>query len=170
MFHSESHCAQMRTDLNRVNTPLFPNGNALRLKRNGQLHWPCRTPLAERDLKTPSTAKVLSRLWHVTEWVWSIGEMALTGENRSTPRETCPVVTLSTINPTRTGLESNPGLRSEGRRITAIAMASPEFRIESNVDYTSLWQLPLLSDATCDGLQVPGSVADWDSALLSAWH
>jgi hypothetical protein len=37
--------------------------------------------------------------------------MKLTGENRSTRRETCPSATLSTTNPTWTDLGSNPGLR-----------------------------------------------------------
>ena len=39
--------------------------------------------------------------------------MILTGENRSTRRKTCFVATLSTINPTRTGLKSNTGLSVE---------------------------------------------------------
>ena len=39
--------------------------------------------------------------------------MYLTGENRSTRRKTCPVASLSTINPTGTRLGSNPGLRHE---------------------------------------------------------
>jgi hypothetical protein len=39
--------------------------------------------------------------------------MKLTGENRSTRRETCPSATLSTTNPTWTDSGSNPGLRGE---------------------------------------------------------
>jgi hypothetical protein len=39
--------------------------------------------------------------------------MKLTGENRSTRGKTCPSVTLSTTNPTRTDSGSNPGLRGE---------------------------------------------------------
>jgi hypothetical protein len=39
--------------------------------------------------------------------------MKLTGENRSTRRETCHSTTLSTTNPTWTDPGSNPGLRCE---------------------------------------------------------
>ena len=39
--------------------------------------------------------------------------MKLTGENRSSRRETCPSATLSTTNPTCTDPGSNPGLRVE---------------------------------------------------------
>jgi len=35
--------------------------------------------------------------------------MIMTGKNRSTQRKACPIVTLSTTNPTRTGLGSNRG-------------------------------------------------------------
>jgi hypothetical protein len=35
--------------------------------------------------------------------------MILTGKNQSTQRKACPSVTLSTTNPTRTGLGSNQG-------------------------------------------------------------
>jgi hypothetical protein len=43
--------------------------------------------------------------------------MKSTGESRSTRGKTCPSVTLSTINPTRTDPGSNPGLRG-GRPAT----------------------------------------------------
>jgi hypothetical protein len=39
--------------------------------------------------------------------------MNLTGETRGTRRKTCPIASISTINPTGTGLGSNPGLRHE---------------------------------------------------------
>jgi hypothetical protein len=39
--------------------------------------------------------------------------MKLTGENRSTPGQTCPSATLSTTNPTWTDPGSNPDLRGE---------------------------------------------------------
>jgi len=45
----------------------------------------------------------------------SIGGMILIRGNRSTQTKTCPRVTLSTTNPTRTGLGSNPCLRDEKR-------------------------------------------------------
>jgi hypothetical protein len=35
--------------------------------------------------------------------------MIMTGINQSTQKKACPSVTLSTTNPTRTGLESNQG-------------------------------------------------------------
>jgi len=43
-------------------------------------------------------------------WVRSMGEMILTGRNRSTQRKTSPNATLSTINPTPPGLAKNKGL------------------------------------------------------------
>jgi hypothetical protein len=39
--------------------------------------------------------------------------MILTGENRRTWRKFCPGVTLSTINPTWTYMDANPGLHGE---------------------------------------------------------
>jgi hypothetical protein len=47
--------------------------------------------------------------------------MKLTGENRSTRGETCPIVTLSTTNPTRTDLGSKPGLRRERPAINPLS-------------------------------------------------
>jgi hypothetical protein len=41
------------------------------------------------------------------EWIWSTGRIKLTGENRRTRRRACPSATLSTTNPTLTGLWSN---------------------------------------------------------------
>jgi hypothetical protein len=43
--------------------------------------------------------------------------MILTGENQSTRGESCPSVTLSTTNPTLTGLGSNLGVRGENSAI-----------------------------------------------------
>jgi hypothetical protein len=45
--------------------------------------------------------------------------MKLTGENRSTREKTCPSATLSTTNPTRTDMGTNPDLLVKGRRLTA---------------------------------------------------
>jgi len=42
-------------------------------------------------------------------WVWSVGGMILTGEDRSTGRKAYPSSNLFTTNPTLTCLESNPG-------------------------------------------------------------
>jgi hypothetical protein len=43
--------------------------------------------------------------------MWSIGEMVVTDESRSTRRKTSPSVTLSIKNSTWTGLGSNPVIR-----------------------------------------------------------
>jgi hypothetical protein len=40
--------------------------------------------------------------------------MILTGENRSTPKKTCPSATVSTTDPTWTDLSLKSDLRSEG--------------------------------------------------------
>ena len=48
-----------------------------------------------------------------SRWVWSIGAMTLTGDNRRTGIGTCPSATLSTIVPTWTDLGSNSGVRGE---------------------------------------------------------
>jgi len=45
------------------------------------------------------------------------------GKTRSNQRETCPIVTLSTTNPTLTGLGSIPGSAMMGRQPTAWATA-----------------------------------------------
>jgi hypothetical protein len=58
-------------------------------------------------------------------WVSSTGGMILTEKNRSTRRKTCPSVTLSNTNLTRTGLVLNPGPRVGGRRLTTWAMKRP---------------------------------------------
>jgi len=47
------------------------------------------------------------------EWVWGIGGIKVTGENRSSGTKTCLSATLSTWNPTWTGLGSKPALRGE---------------------------------------------------------
>jgi hypothetical protein len=49
----------------------------------------------------------------MNEWICSIGGMILTGENRRSRRNTCPSTTLSTTNPTRTGVGLDPGLRGD---------------------------------------------------------
>ena len=46
----------------------------------------------------------------MNEWVWSVGGMILTGENRSAGRKPCSNASLSTTNPTWTVLGSSPGL------------------------------------------------------------
>jgi hypothetical protein len=48
-----------------------------------------------------------------SEWVWSIGGVILTGENRSTWRKTYLGATVSTISVTRTDMGLNPGLCSQ---------------------------------------------------------
>jgi hypothetical protein len=53
----------------------------------------------------------------VDKWnIWSTAGMILTQENWNSQRETCPITTLSTTNPTRTDLGSNLGL--QGKRPT----------------------------------------------------
>jgi hypothetical protein len=46
-------------------------------------------------------------------WIWSIGEVVLIGENRSTGRETCHSTTFYTTKTTRTNLVLNPCRRGE---------------------------------------------------------
>ena len=55
-----------------------------------------------------AAAKIIQR-----RWVWSIGRMILIGENIYTRSKACYSATLSTTNPTWTGLGSNPGLHNE---------------------------------------------------------
>ena len=49
----------------------------------------------------------------MNECVWSIWGMILTGENRNTWRNICPIVTWSTTNSTWNDLGIKPGLRGE---------------------------------------------------------
>jgi hypothetical protein len=53
--------------------------------------------------------------------------MILTGENRSTGRETCPSATLSTTNPTWIDLKSNLGLRGERPAIDSLSHGTALF-------------------------------------------
>jgi hypothetical protein len=65
------------------------------------------------SLGTGSLTAPLSIPQMIHEWIWSSGEMILTGENRRTRRKTCPSATLSTINPTWTDLWANSGLHGD---------------------------------------------------------
>ena len=46
----------------------------------------------------------------MNELVWNTGGMIATGENRNTRRKLLLNATPPNTNPTRTGLESNPGI------------------------------------------------------------
>jgi len=63
----------------------------------------------------------------------------LTGGNRSTRRKTCPFASLPTINPTGTGLESNPGFRHE-------RCESLHGRLRYNAKFVSFEETILFSD------------------------
>ena len=65
-----------------------------------------------------------------------IGGMKLTVENRSTRRKTCSIATLSTTNPTWTGLRSNPGLRGE---------RSATNRLSHGMAFLGSWSVPVPS-------------------------
>jgi hypothetical protein len=71
-------------------------------------------------------AKIIQRMWQMNEYVWSMGETILAGENWSTGRETCPSVTVSTIDWHRT---RSSAVRV--RRLTAWVMAYFEFHLET---------------------------------------
>jgi hypothetical protein len=62
--------------------------------------------------------------------------MKLTGENRSTRRETCLSATLSTINPTWTNLGSNPGLRGERPATNRLSHGKALINYCVNTDYS----------------------------------
>jgi hypothetical protein len=75
------------------------------------------------------------------EGVHSIGKMIMTEENSCTWRKICPSDTLSTINPTYTGLGSNPGPR--GGKPSILTLSSYPHRHPSKpalfrLSYTSL--------------------------------
>jgi len=55
----------------------------------------------------------LLELWWMKEQAWTTGGMIVTGENWSIWRKTFPTATLSSTNPTNTGLGQNPGLCSQ---------------------------------------------------------
>ena len=56
---------------------------------------------------------LLVRATRRRRWVWSIGGMTLTRENRASRTKPCPSATMPTTNLTWTELEPKPGLRSE---------------------------------------------------------
>jgi len=66
---------------------------------------------------------VISKIiWHwkmMIEYIWSIGEMILTGKNQSTQRKTCPTATLSPTNTTCPGLGLAPSPVVTGQQLTA---------------------------------------------------
>jgi hypothetical protein len=49
--------------------------------------------------------------WEMSEWVWSTGGIIMTRKPRSAQSKTCPHATLSTTDPTRTGLGVKPTIR-----------------------------------------------------------
>ena len=65
-----------------------------------------------------------------TDNLWS----ELTREIRSNRTKTCPRDTLSTIDPTRNGVESNPCLRSDRSKISRISYGTVILRHYYNDD------------------------------------
>ena len=68
----------------------------------------------------------------MSEKVWNIGRMILTGENKSIRRKTCTSATLPTINPARGGLGLKMRLRVISRRMKAWATARPYHNINTS--------------------------------------
>jgi len=68
-------------------------------------------------LTTLSVAKITCYWRCINEWIWSIDGMTVTGESRSTRKTTCPIVSLSTTDPTWPGLGSNFSLRVDSHAI-----------------------------------------------------
>jgi len=83
---------------------------------NGVTTLLCPTfPISERShlcLKVPRLCAValLVRAMLRWKWVWSVGGMVLTGENRSTGRKICSTSTSSLTNPTWPDPGLNPDL------------------------------------------------------------
>lgn len=55
----------------------------------------------------------------IDEVIWNVGGIILTGENGSNRRKLCR--TSFTTNPTRTGVDLNPGLRVESSAATSLS-------------------------------------------------
>jgi len=90
--------------------------------------------------------------------------MTLTGENRSTGRETCPSGALSILNLTWTDLRTNPGLRND-KPVTVRAMTwllKPYVQINNIINFVSY-----LTENTASSLQRPVSTLDSDSKAVS---
>jgi hypothetical protein len=89
--------------------------------------------------------------------------MKLTGENRSTRRETCPSATLSTTNPTWTDLGSIPGLcggRPSTNRLshgTALAQARADI-IMQKTSVIIKWDDEVMSLGSHEGARGRGGV------------
>ena len=61
-------------------------------------------------------------MWHwklMSECIWNIGGMILTGKNQSTQRKTCPTTTLSPTNMTCPGLGLAHSSAVTGQQLTA---------------------------------------------------
>jgi len=54
----------------------------------------------------------------MNEWVWSSGNIILTGKYQNTQRKTWPSAILSNTDLKRTGLQVNPGISGERSRTT----------------------------------------------------
>jgi len=60
--------------------------------------------------KVPKLRPFLLLARETCGWVLNIGDNTVARKIRCTRRKTCPIDTMSTTNPTWTGLGSNPGL------------------------------------------------------------
>jgi hypothetical protein len=66
-----------------------------------------------RGIKQRKQYRFFNTITSVKNEYWATGGMKLIGENRSTRIKTCPINSLSTTNPTQTGLGLNTGLRGD---------------------------------------------------------
>ena len=69
------------------------------------------------------------------EWVWSIGRLIVTQENRSTQWEACPNITLFEKSPTYIGLGLNPGFRSDRKTAEGLSHGAATLLINKTVGF-----------------------------------
>lgn len=110
----------------------------------------------------------------MNDWVWSIGGMILTRDNQSTWSRTCLCTTLSTINPTWTGLASNcifcndrPELTARGSYNTVIVCRKETDLISHFISWfvSSGWHITVqLSDCTWSSSTSEGVGVMWRCA------
>jgi hypothetical protein len=70
--------------------------------------------------------------------MWSSDRMILTGEVGSNQRKPCPTAALYTAHTTRTGMESNPGLRVVRQATSCLNHSTDEDFVEKDI---STWQV-----------------------------
>ena len=98
------------------------------------------------------------------EWVWSIGGMILTGENRSTWRKSYLGTTVSTINVTRTDMGLNQGLCSQRPETNRLSHGTLQCKAVIFSE-CALWFMWIVKNGNCNRVR---TFTVWEGSFF--WH